>query len=979
MPESNASLKTPKTVHKPKVRSFPIIGIGGSAGAFTALRTFFTHMPADSGMSFVIVMHLDPDHKGQLADVIKGYTSMNVVEASDGLEVEPDTVYVIPPNKDMGIHNRKLLLLSLAAPRASRQPIDYFFQSLADDQWNRAVGIILSGMGSDGETGVRMIKEKLGVVMVQDPQVAEYNSMPLASISTNLVDYVVSPEEMPLKLIQYLNHPVMSDEPSEQVRNEIRNSTSIQKILMLLRTNTGHDFSLYKKSTVVRRIDRRIAFHQLPDYVQYVNHLRENPGEIDVLFNELLIGVTKFFRDKPAFESLQNKLNNIIETRSSEGPIRVWIAGCSTGEEAYSVAILLIECLQDPPQKKLPRIQIFATDLDPEAIEHARRGVYYSNIGADVSEERLNRFFLKSDGGYMVKKELREMIVFAQHNLIKDAPFTRVDLICCRNVMIYFTSDLQKKIMPLFHYSLNPKGLLFMGPAETIGGFTELFVSIDPKWKIFERREDYAQATKLLDFPFHVGKQPPNVALSGEPGPMRAKFPAAEIFNKTLLEDFSPPAVLINEKGDVLYTNGDTDPFLQMPRGEAVMNIDKLARENLRYVLGNIIHQARLQDQKVSVHNVKFAEGKSTRLVSLHARKVNMSEHPGLLLIAFEDKGIQKKAPKNSSPGETVPLHIARDLEKELVYTKQQLHSTIEQMETSLEELKSTNEELQSTNEELQSTNEESLTTKEEMQSLNEELMTINTQYQTKAEELNRLGNDMKNLLDATEIGTIFLDNDLQILRYTPKIKNIFNVIPTDVGRPLSDIVSNFDYAPLENMIAEVLERLISRELEVKTKEASWYSVRIMPYRTQDNFISGVVLTFANITAYKQLSYKTEALHQYSAGLLGMLNQPALQLDEELQVITANKHFLGTFDFSEGEVQGAAFPVFALRYWKIEGLAELLKPGKVSRHNFRYNSDDFEMVVNPFHNGEGGEALTVLVLFRKMERNERENQSRRKD
>jgi two-component system CheB/CheR fusion protein len=964
MPE-NQTLKKSKATAKPKGPSFPIIAIGGSAGAFSALRKLFTHMPADSGMAFVIVMHLDPNHKGQLAEVIKGFTPMTVLEASDGLAVEPDHVYVIPPNKDMGMHNRKLLLLNFATPRGFRQPIDYFFQSLAEDQWNRAVAIVLSGMGSDGETGVRMIKEKLGMAMVQDPQTAEYNSMPLASIATNLVDYVLSPEEMPVKLIQYLNHPVMADDPSEQARTDIRNSTSIQKILMLLRSHTGHDFSLYKKSTIVRRIDRRIAFHQLPDYIQYVNYLRENPQEIDVLFNELLIGVTKFFRDAQAFESVKNKFKSVIESKKSNEPIRAWIAGCSTGEEAYSIAIALMESVEALNRKKLPRIQIFATDLDVEAIDHARQGFYLSNIAADVSEERLARFFIKTETGYIIKKELREMVVFAQHNLIKDAPFTRLDLICCRNVMIYLTSELQKKIIPIFHYSLNVKGIMFMGPAETIGGFNELFIATDPKWKIFERRAGEATGHKMIDFPFHVARQPLNMVQFTESEQPVSKHAAADTFNKILLENYTPPSVLINDKGNILYTNGNTGNYLQLPRGEAVMNIDKMAREELRYVIGNIIHQARAQKKPVSIHDIKVHEGADTRLVSLHANLLDGSGLPGLFLIVFEDKGLQKKLgrPRQDS---TARDQVVEDMEKELVYTKQQLTRTIEQMETSLEELKSTNEELQSTNEELQSTNEESLTTKEEMQSLNEELMTINVQYHAKAEELTRLNNDMKNLLDATEIGTIFLNNKLEILRYTPPIKKIFNVIPTDIGRPLSDIVANLDYEQMEENIREVIDRLVTSEVEVKSKQNEWYAVRIMPYRTLDNFISGAVLTFANITGYKQLEFKAKAIQQYTSGVVELLPQPALQLDKDLKVVAFNDVFLTTFRLIKKEVVNISFAALAAQQWQLDDIKDILNNSKPARQTFNSNAGCYEMIVSPFSDETGGGALMVLVLFNRV-------------
>ena len=959
--------KAANPVKPARNKSFPIIAVGGSAGAFPAFEKFFTHMPSDSGMAFVILMHLDPNHKGQIAEIIRNYTAMPVLEATDGIQIEPNRIYIIPPSKDMGIHNRKLLLLNVAKPNGFRQPIDYFLQSLADDQWNRAVGIIMSGMGSDGETGVRMIKEKLGMVMVQDPETALYDSMPLASIGTNLADYVLSPEEMPVKLIQYLNHPVIAEDPSEQARSEIRNTTSIQKILMLLRTQTGHDFTLYKKSTIVRRIDRRVAYHQLPDYVHYVNYLRETPQEIDILFNELLIGVTKFFRDAQAFESIKTKLLGVIAKKQSNEPIRVWIAGCSTGEEAYSIAMLLIETLDGLQKNKHPKIQIFATDLDAEAIEHARSGNYRDNIAADVSEDRLNRFFVKYDGGYTVKKDLRETIVFAQHNLIKDAPFTRLDLLCCRNVMIYLTTELQRKIIPIFHYSLNPKGIMFMGPAETIGGFTELFTPIDPKWKIFERKEGSAAFNKMIDFPFHVAKQPLHLAQNHQNEKNPSKLSLSDSFNRILLENFTPSSILINEKGDILYTNGKTGNYLQLPQGEAVTNIYRMAREELRYVLGNVIHQARTQKSLVTINDIKLKDGNLTTLVNIKASLLDEPGLQGLVLIIFEDKGPLKKAGRKPGKGDGGNSQAVEELEKELVYTKQQLHSTIEQMETSLEELKSTNEELQSTNEELQSTNEESLTTKEEMQSLNEELMTVNLQYQSKADELSRLNNDMKNLLDATEIGTIFLNSNLEILRYTPQVKKLFNIIPADAGRSLLDIVSNFDYDLIAGPIKVVIERLFTQEIEVKTKTDQWYNVRIMPYRTLDNFISGAVLTFTEITSYKQMQFRLQALQKYSAGVIDILQQPALQLNKDLVITTANDAFMSTFSIKDAQLNGVSFGQFVHQTWKTDLLDGLLERAKHQRdtisQGFMVGDRNYDLVFKPFFDDQVNETLLTLVII----------------
>jgi two-component system CheB/CheR fusion protein len=928
-----------------KTKPFPIVGIGGSAGSFPSFEKFFTHLPADSGMAFVLILHLDPHHKGQVAGLIQNYTAMPVIEAQDGLIVEPDHVYIIPPNKDMGIHNRKLLLLNPAKPNGYRQPIDYFLQSLADDQWNKAVGIILSGMGSDGETGIRMIKEKLGMAMAQDPNSAQYNSMPLAAISTNLVDYVLSPEEMPLKLIQYLNHPVLAEEASDQVRTAIQNSNSIQKILMLLRSQTGHDFSLYKKSTITRRIDRRIAFHQIPDYAAYVNFLRENPQEIDILFNELLIGVTKFFRDAPAYESLKEKVQALINKKGNSETFRVWIAGCSTGEEAYSIAMLLIECMEEMNFGDLPKLQLFATDLDAEAIEHARNGVYFDNIVADVSFARIDRFFIKKDNTFQVKKELREMIVFAQHNLIKDAPFTRLDLLCCRNVMIYLTAELQKKIIPVFHYSLNVNGVMFMGPAETIGGFTEMFGSLDPKWKIYERKDGNALVGRMIDFPFHVARQYPfNTMKIDDVEKQVSKRSVADTFNRILLENFTPSSVLVNERGDILYSNGKTGKFLELPSGEAVMNIHKMAREELRYVVGNIIHQARNQKGEVLISDIKLKDGDLVKLINLRATLLEETGLQGLVLVIFEDKGYLKKTGGKPKADDKSKVAV-EELEKELVYTKQQLNSTIEQMETSLEELKSTNEELQSTNEELQSTNEESLTTKEEMQSLNEELMTINMQYQSKAEELTRINNDMKNLLDSTEIGTIFLDNKLDILRYTPQVRKLFNLIPSDVGRPITHVVSNFDNSGIEDEIKEVIETLANKEIEVKTKTNEWYRVRIMPYRTLDNFISGAVLTFSLVTGYKQLEHTLEHMRQNIDILTHLYTDPLIRINENYDILSANQAFYDVFNInsSNEDVQGKPFVAYISQLMKTEPMVKLLNK---ARSSAGIQSADIVLAVN---------------------------------
>jgi two-component system CheB/CheR fusion protein len=934
---------------KKQESTFPIIGMGGSAGSFHAFETFFLNLPVPNGFAYVVIMHLDPIQHMDVAGLLQTATPMPIVEAVDGMVVQPDHVYVIPSGKDMGIHKGQLLLMQATRKGGAHMAIDYFLQSLAEDRNNMAVAIIFSGMGSDGETGVRMIKEKLGMVMVQDPESAEYSSMPLAAIKTNMVDYLLPPQDMPLKLIQYLTHPAINSLNSGSFDSERNQATQFQKILMMLRSHTGHDFSLYKKNTITRRLERRIAFHQLPDYTAYVNYLRENPEEVSLLFNELLIGVTKFFRDDHAFDSLKTHLYQHFKIKAQTDPIRIWVAGCSTGEEAYSIAIFVLEYLDSLQAKQKPRVQIFATDLDAHAIEHARAGYYFGNIVSEISPERLERFFVKKDGGYVIKKEVREVVVFAQHNLIKDAPFTKLDLICCRNVMIYLTIELQKKIIPIFHYSLLNRGLLFLGPAESLGIYSDAFIALDAKWKIYEKKEGSSVAGKIADFPFDISNQTKNNKLELQ---QKQKNPISETFNKLILAKYTPASLLLTDKGEILYISGQVGKYLQINSGEAVMNIHRMIREELKHVLGNAIYQAHEQRQNVTVNKVKFKLDDKIELVTITVDYLTDIQLQGLLLVTFLDLGPYKKARNISKPTEHANDVALDELEKELTYTKQQLHTTIEQMETSLAELKSTNEELQSTNEELQSTNEEALTTKEEMQSLNEELMTINLQYQIKAEESTQLNNDMKNLLDSTEIGTIFLDHQLNILRFTPQVSKLFNLIPTDVGRSIMHIVTNFDYPDLEKMIGEVIEKLNGRQIQVKTKDKEWYNLRIMPYRTIDNFIGGAVLTFTKITSFKKMELQLLTLKRFAQQIIDQRSEGVLILDQESKILLVNQVFLQTFQMQEVQLIDQIFIDLCNKKWHTNKFDKLLLNSK---------NQAFEALIQQETAGKGLAMFTVRI------------------
>src|SRR5215217_396780 len=737
---------------------------------------------------------------------------------------------------------------------------------------------------------------------------------------------------------------------------------------MLLRSQTGHDFTLYKKNTITRRVERRIAFHQLPDYLHYVNYIRENPHEIDILFKELLIGVTKFFRDIFAFDLLRDQLYANLVKKGPEDPIRIWVAGCSTGEEAYTIAILIMEYLGGLKTKRKPKVQIFATDLDANAIEQARMGFYFSNIISEISPERIERFFVKKNNGYVVKKEVRELIVFAQHNLIKDAPFTKLDLLTCRNVMIYLTADLQKKLIPVFHYSINESGLLLLGPAESVGIFNDAFNVIDNKWKLYERKGGVSAVSKVIDFPFNIASHTTK-SVKEMPHKPAVKSMLAEHFHKILIDDYAPSALLINEKGEIIYINGKMDNYLQLHSGDAALNIHKMAREELKYILGNAIHQTVLNRTRSEFPGVKLLVNGKTHLVDLRVDYLDDVQLQGLLIIVFSDKGPLKK---RRSVSRLRPVEgDVEELEKELNYTKQQLNTTIEQMETSLEELKSTNEELQSTNEELQSTNEEALTTKEEMQSLNEELMTINLQYQNKAEELTRLNNDMKNLLDNTEIGTIFLDNQLNILRFTPQVIKLFNVILSDVGRSITHIASNFDYPSIENAVLEVIERLNGRELEVKTKKDEWYNLRIMPYRTMDNFISGAVLTFTKITPVKALESKLSTLLSYVQVATDNMSDAAVVLDADRKVLVVNSKFLKLFHLRDFEIKEHFFIEIVHNKWNTDKLDKLLL--KRLDNEELYVQHEFpgigikKLIINATYFSHADTHMAMMVVFKELE------------
>jgi chemotaxis methyl-accepting protein methylase len=833
---------------------FPIVGIGASAGGLEALEQFLRHMPENNGIAFVIVQHLDPTHKGIMAELLRRATKMEVFQVRDRMRVNPNSVYVIPPNKDMSILHGVLHLFDPIAPRGLRLPIDYFLRSLAVDRQGQSIGVILSGMGSDGTMGLRAIKEKGGVALAQEPESAKFDSMPRSAIAAGLTDIVAPPEDLPAKIIGYLQHSLVIAR-NEELREE-KDQSFLEKVLILLRARTGHDFSLYKKNTMYRRIERRMGIHQINKIGNYVRYLQENSQEVELLFKELLIGVTNFFRDPAAWDQLREKVfPALLASRPSGGVIRAWSAGCSTGEEAYSLAIVFKEVLEQAKPAENFSLQVFASDLDRDAIDKARQGIYPANIAADVTPGRLRRFFVREETGYRIGKDIRDAVTFAIHNVIMDPPFTKLDVLICRNLLIYLSPELQKKLLPLFHYSLKPGGILLLGSSESINNFTDLFEPLNLKSRLYRRRESIMTAEPLA-FPTSFAPALPDI-----PKELTMLKPAASLqslADQLLLRHFSPPAVLTNDKGDILYISGRTGKYIEPAAGKANWNIFAMAREGLRFDLGSAFQKALRQKVAITVKGLKVGTNGSAQIVDITVQPLQEPEAlRGTVMIVFFDVAtpLIKKAPGRSKTTSTGHASVP-ELEQELLKAREALRTLREDMQSSQEELNSSNEELQSTNEELQSTNEELTTSREEMQSMNEELQTVNVEQQSKLDELARVNNDMRNLLNSTEIITIFLDNELHVRRFTPGANKLFKLLPGDAGRPLSDIANDLVYAHMIEEAREVLRTLVFSEKQITTTDGRWFSVRIMPYRTMEDVIDGVVMTFTDITAAKTLEAK---------------------------------------------------------------------------------------------------------------------------
>jgi two-component system CheB/CheR fusion protein len=946
-------------------------------------------------MAFVLVQHLAPDHKSILTDLVKRYTRMQVFEVEDGMAVRPDCVYIIPPNRDMAFLNGALQLLDPAAPRGQRLPIDFFFRSLAQDQHERAVCIVLSGTGSDGTLGVRAVKGEGGMVMAQNPESTEYDGMPRSACATGLVDYTLPPAEMPAQLIAYAAHAfgkIPRPEPTPGAKAE----DTMKKIFVILRAQTGHDFSLYKQNTITRRIERRLAVHQIARLDEYVRFLQQTPVEVEALFRDLLINVTSFFRDPEAFKALREQvIPRLFNNKSAGSAIRVWVPGCSTGEEAYSIAILLQERMETLKQSF--KVQVFATDIDAQAIDQARAGVYPASIVPDVTPERLSRFFsLEPDGGsYRIHKGIRDLMVFSEQDVIKDPPFSKLDLISCRNVLIYMGTELQKKLIPLFHYALNPLGVLFLGTSETVGDFgSDIFDTLDRKAKLYGRKEGvigaYRPVGKFLP-PLTEGAA---VLRHAGKAPAEIRFPLRELTERSLLEQYAPAGALVDEHGDILYLHGRTGMYLEPAPGESGMNILKMAREGLRRELAFALRKAAADKGAVRREGLRVKTNGDFTAVDLTVSPVppDASTPAGanLFLVTLEaPPAAGKKGPAKPSgaiPEQRPDKRAAGDdarietLKRALRAKEEYLQNTNEELETANEELKSSNEEMQSVNEELQSTNEELETSKEELQSVNEELATVNAELQVKVADLSRANNDMNNLLAGTGIGTIFVDHQLYVRRFTPAVTQMINLILTDVGRPIGHIVSNLTgYDRLLEDVQAVLDSLVPREVEVRTKAGAWYLMRIQPYRTQENVIEGAVITFTDISKQVEAREQLQGLQRgaleartLAEGVIDTVREPLLVLNAELKVISANSSFYEYFKAKPEETIGRRVYDLGNGQWnipKLRTLFEELLPEKTVFNGYEVTHDfpaigRRAMVLNAreVRQKEGKERLILLAM-----------------
>jgi len=899
----------------PSHLDFPIIGIGASAGGLQAARALLQELPANCGMAVVVVLHLSPDHPSESVRLLQAVTSMPVLEVGKPVPIEKQRVYVISPGKQLTMNDGYLRIGPSEPHRGRHVTIDLFFRTLADAHKERAFCVVLSGAGSDGAVGLSRIKEQGGVTLVQAPDEAEYDGMPRAAIETGQVDLVLPVREIALKLVELRNNlaslTLPCVDPESELGLQVDSSPNgeamraaehaLHEVIGLLRSRTGYDFRRYKRATVLRRIERRMQVNGLADLPGYHAHLQANLAETSALLGDMLIGVTNFFRDRDAFEALERDVIPQLFGREAdaEREIRVWSAACSTGEEAYSLAMLL--CDQAEQDGRPTKLQVFATDIDERAVATGRSGVYPEAIVTDVPPARLRQFFTREQTHYRIKKAVRETVLFAQHSLLRDPPFSKLDLICCRNLLIYLSREVQQDILRMFHFALRPGGYLFLGSSESADACSDLFTPVDKKHRIY-RAEIGPQGGRYTPLPAVAGFQRAALPIKQRPEPRKV---ALTEVHRRALEQYAPPSLIVNHDSDIMHSSDSAGRFLQHVGGEPSRNLLTLVHPDLRAEMRSLLFQAMHTRKHAEARRVRFSRDGQASLVNLEARPF-ADEQSGndYVLVLFDEQDVDVLALPDE-PQDLAQDSVLQRLEDELRSTKEQLQNTIEQSETSTEELKASNEELQAINEELRSTTEELETSKEELQSINEELITVNHELKTKVEETGKINDDLQNLIASTEIATLFVDRGLRIKRYTPRVADIFNVIPSDVGRPLLDISHRLDYDELARDVTQVFESLRPIAREVHDSDGNWYIVRLLPYRTTEDRIEGAVLTFIDISARRQAQEQLRSGEELMRLVAESTRDYAIiTLDTEGLVTSWNKGAVIIFGFEEAEALG---------------------------------------------------------------------------
>lgn len=827
-----------------------IVGVGASAGGLEALQDFFTAMPTQIPFAFVVIQHLSPDYKSLMDELLARCTNIKIDIAFDGMSMEANHIYLIPPGKNISVYHDKLYLDSQNHKKSLNLPIDIFFRSLAKDKGSKSIGIVLSGTGSDGTMGIKAIKEAGGMVMVQEESTARFDGMPRSAIATGLVDFILPPSKMPEALEHFIKHPMMRNN-AENSNILTQNIDEISKIALILRDHTGVDFSYYKENTIVRRLERRISINRMDSLKEYVIFLNESNKEKDTLYRELLIGVTRFFRDSDAFESLEKNIFPKIDFKNKK-IIRIWSTGCSTGEEVYSLAILLKEFMEK--HNYTNEIKIFATDIDKFALDQANTGFYPESLVSDVDPMLLVKYFNKRENGYQVHETIRKMVVFATHNLLKDPPFSKLDLLVCRNLFIYLKPEIQKKILSSFYYSLYPDGYLFLGSSETLGNLHEAYESVDSKWKIYKVKSTFRPSMiKDMPAPVYYSNDNKPTLLSQLKDGKGKKF---EVFAEQLLSSIAPPSVLLDEEDNIIHIINDVNRFISMKPGKFSMNLYHHLHPDLVVIVGSQLYKLKKESTPVTIQNVTGLKGLEDSNITIEAKRV-LIDNMYFNLLVFKETSLKEFEEENQK------VHVLSDsdtkrykeLQAELQYTKENLQATVEELETSNEELQSSNEELIASNEELQSTN-------EELQSVNEELFTVNYEYQSKIEELTKINTDIHNLLKHTEVGALYLDSNLCIRKFTPLVASITNIMPSDIGRPFTHISTVAIYPSMSEDIQKVSENLQAIEREIETTEKKNYLVKILPYRTETNAIDGILLTFTEISKLKEAKSNNVIINQ---------------------------------------------------------------------------------------------------------------------